>query len=101
VRQLVGRISAARGHLVLVGTPADIADTLQEWFEAGAADGFNILAPTLRDGLTDFIDLVLPELRRRGLFRTEYEGTTLRDHLGLARPAVAARPATAVTEAAA
>lgn len=99
VRQLVGRISAARGHLVLVGTPADIADTLQEWFEAGAADGFNILAPTLRDGLTDFIDLVLPELRRRGLFRTEYEGTTLRDHLGLARPAVAARPTAAVTEA--
>lgn len=86
VRQLVGRISAARGHLVLVGTPTDIADTLQDWFEQGAADGFNILAPTLPAGLADFVELVLPELRRRGLFREDYAGTTLREHLGLARP---------------
>lgn len=86
VRQLVGRMSAARGHLVLVGTPADIADIFEQWLVEGAADGFNILAPTFPEGLDDFIALVLPELRRRGLFRTEYEGATLRDHLGLARP---------------
>ena len=86
VRQLVGRISAARGHLVLIGTPVEIVDELQAWFEDGAADGFNILAPIFPQGLDDVIDLVLPELRRRGLFRTEYTGTTLREHLGLARP---------------
>lgn len=87
VRQLVGRLSAARGHLVLVGTPVEIVDELQAWFEDGAADGFNILAPILPQGLDDFIELVLPELRRRGLFREDYTGATLRDHLGLARPA--------------
>jgi len=87
VRQLVGRLSAARGHLVLVGTPVEIVDELQAWFDDGAADGFNILAPILPQGLDDFIDLVLPELRRRGLFRDDYTGTTLRDHLGLSRPA--------------
>lgn len=86
VRQLVGRLSAARGHLVLVGTPAEVVDELQAWFEDGAADGFNILAPIFPDGFDDIVDLVLPELRRRGLFRSEYEGTTLREHLGLARP---------------
>ena len=86
VRQLVGRISAARGHLVLIGTPVEIVDELQAWFEDGAADGFNILAPIFPQGLDDVIDLVLPELRRRGLFREDYEGTTLREHLGLARP---------------
>ena len=86
IRQLVGRISAARGHWVVVGTPRDVADQMQDWFEAGAADGFNLLSPTFPHGLDDFIELVLPELRRRGLFPTEYEGRTLRDHLGLARP---------------
>ncbi|HZU63481.1 MAG TPA: LLM class flavin-dependent oxidoreductase, partial [Novosphingobium sp.] len=87
VRQLVGRLSAARGHLVLVGTPTDIVDELQAWFEEGAADGFNILAPIFPQGLDDVIEQVLPELRRRGLFRSEYEGTTLRANLGLKRPA--------------
>jgi N-acetyl-S-(2-succino)cysteine monooxygenase len=86
IRQLYQRTAGARGHKQLVGTPTDIADHIQEWFEAGAADGFNIMPPTLPDGLTDFINLVLPELRRRGLFRTAYEGRTLRDNLGLARP---------------
>lgn len=94
VRQLVGRLSAARGHLVLVGTATDIVDELQAWFEDGAADGFNILAPIFPQGLDDIIEHVLPELRRRGLFRTEYEGKTLRENLGLRRPARAgARPA--------
>jgi len=94
VRQLVGRLSAARGHLVLVGTASEIVDELQAWFEDGAADGFNILAPIFPQGLDDIIEHILPELRRRGLFRTEYEGKTLRENLGLKRPErVAARPA--------
>lgn len=87
VRQMVGRLSVARGHLVLVGTPAEIVDELEAWFRDGAADGFNIMAPILPQGFDDVIDLVLPELRRRGLVRTAYEGTTLREHLGLPRPA--------------
>ena len=60
---------------------------METWFRAGAADGFNIMPPVLPTGLDDFVDHVVPELQRRGLFRTEYTGTTLRDHYGLARPA--------------
>ena len=67
-------------------TPEQIADELQRWFENGAADGFNILVPHLPGGLEDFANGVVPELQRRGLFRTEYEGRTLRQNLGLARP---------------
>ncbi|PZU51080.1 MAG: nitrilotriacetate monooxygenase [Sphingomonas sp.] len=85
VRQLVGRITAARGHWVVVGTPTLVVDQIEDWFKSGAADGFNVLPPTLPGGLDDFATLVIPELQRRGLFRTEYEGRTLRDHLGLAR----------------
>lgn len=92
VRQLVARMSAARGHLVLVGTPVEIVDELEAWFESGAADGFNILAPTFPQGLDDVIELVLPELRRRGLFREDYQGTTLREHLGLSRPGAGFHP---------
>jgi alkanesulfonate monooxygenase SsuD/methylene tetrahydromethanopterin reductase-like flavin-dependent oxidoreductase (luciferase family) len=66
-----------------IGTPADIADTMQEWFEASACDGFNITPATLPGGGEDFVTLVVPELQRRGLFRTEYEGRTLRENLGL------------------
>jgi hypothetical protein len=69
-----------------VGTPTEIADTLEERFENYGADGFNIMAPIMPGGLSDFIELVVPELRRRGLFRHEYEGTTLRENLGLKRP---------------
>lgn len=69
-----------------MGTAAQIADPIQSWLEQGAADGFNVLAPWLPGGLEEFIDQVAPELRRRGLFRKEYSGTTLREHLGLARP---------------
>ncbi|RYY81428.1 MAG: LLM class flavin-dependent oxidoreductase, partial [Comamonadaceae bacterium] len=95
IRQLYLRIAGARGHYQVVGTPRSIADLLQQWFEEGGADGFNIMAPWFPGGLTDFIELVLPELRRRGLFRTEYTGRTLREHLGLARPAhPSAAPAT-------
>ncbi|WP_349630229.1 LLM class flavin-dependent oxidoreductase [Acidovorax sp. CCYZU-2555] len=86
IRQLYLKIAGARGHQQVVGTPQSIADQLQQWFEEGGADGFNIMSPWLPGGLDDFIELVLPELRRRGLFRTDYEGRTLREHLGLARP---------------
>jgi FMN-dependent oxidoreductase (nitrilotriacetate monooxygenase family) len=86
VRQLARKLSAG-GHRVLIGTPETIADDFQAWFEAGAADGFNIMFPFAHGDIDDFVDLVVPELQRRGLFRTEYEGTTLRDHLGFQRPA--------------
>jgi FMN-dependent oxidoreductase (nitrilotriacetate monooxygenase family) len=87
IRQLYKRIAAARGHRVVVGTGIDVADALEEWYRGGAADGFNIMPQTLPDGLQDFAALVVPELQRRGLFRAAYEGATLRENLGLARPA--------------
>ncbi|AVB28124.1 LLM class flavin-dependent oxidoreductase [Pseudomonas syringae pv. syringae] len=85
--QLGRRIAGGRGHYSLIGTPEQIADELQRWFEQGAADGFNVLVPHLPGGLQDVAQLLVPELQRRGLFRTEYEGTTLRENLGLQRPA--------------
>jgi FMN-dependent oxidoreductase (nitrilotriacetate monooxygenase family) len=84
LRDLYNLTAAARGHWVTVGTPQKIADTLQEWFEGGAADGFNILPAYFPGGFSDFVDLVIPELQRRGLYRRDYEGATLRDHFGLA-----------------
>lgn len=87
IRQLYMRIAGARGHWTVIGTPAVIADAMEEWFTRGAADGFNVMPPVLPGGLTDFVTLVLPELRRRGLFRTQYEGRTLRENLGLPFPA--------------
>ena len=86
IRQLYQRVAGARGHREIKGTPIQIADQLQEWFEHGAADGFNIMPPYLPGGLDDFVNLVIPELQNRGLFREEYTGQTLRDHLGLQRP---------------
>lgn len=86
IRQLYEWVAGVRGHWQIIGTVEQVADQLQEWFENGAADGFNVLPPTTPEGLDDFVDLVVPELQRRGLFRTEYEGTTLRENLGLARP---------------
>lgn len=85
VRQLAQRVSGY-GGLKMVGTASQIADTMQHWLESDACDGFNVMFPTVPAGLDDFVDLVVPELQRRGLFRRAYEGTTLRDHLGLARP---------------
>jgi FMN-dependent oxidoreductase (nitrilotriacetate monooxygenase family) len=87
IRDLYLRIAGARGHQQVVGTPRSIADQLQQWFEEEGADGFNIMSPWLPGGLTEFADQVVPELQRRGLFRTEYEGRTLRENLGLPRPA--------------
>ena len=86
IRELYLRIAGARGHWTVVGTAEQVADQIQLWFENGAADGFNVMPPWLPGGLDDFIELVVPELRRRGLFRTEYAGTTLCEHFGLARP---------------
>jgi len=86
IKQLYLRIAGARGHWQLVGTPEQIVDQLEERFVNHGADGFNIMAPLVPTGLTDFIELVIPELRRRGLSRSEYEGSTLRENLGLARP---------------
>lgn len=70
----------------MIGTPKTIADTLEQWFVEQAADGFNIMPPFLPEGLDEFVDDVVPLLQQRGLFRHEYSGTTLRDHLGLERP---------------
>lgn len=88
VRNLVRELAGGGGHRVIVGTPEQIADDIAHWFEAGAADGFNLMPDALPDGLEAFVDGVVPLLQRRGLFRREYTGRTLRDHLGLARPAV-------------
>ncbi|MFS2005227.1 LLM class flavin-dependent oxidoreductase [Duganella sp. CT11-25] len=83
IRQLYERIAGGRGHFTVVGTAEAVADQMQTWFEQEAADGFNFMAPSLPGGLDDFLTLVVPELQRRGLFRTAYQGSTLREHLGL------------------
>ncbi|HYC66283.1 MAG TPA: LLM class flavin-dependent oxidoreductase [Reyranellaceae bacterium] len=85
VRQIAGRLGGY-GGLGMVGTPQMIADQMEEWLETGASDGFNVMFPYLPGGLDDFVDKVVPELQRRGLFRREYEGATLRENLGLPRP---------------
>ncbi|AZV41885.1 LLM class flavin-dependent oxidoreductase [Peribacillus asahii] len=86
IREIYERIAGARGHREIVGTPEQIADQLEEWFLNEGADGFNIMPPTFPDGLNDIVELVIPELQRRGLFRTEYESDTLRGNLGLSVP---------------
>lgn len=85
VRQLAQRLGGYGGS-AFVGTPTTIADQMQEWLETEASDGFNVMFPYLPEGLNDFVDRVIPELQRRGIFRTQYEGTTLRENLGLPRP---------------
>jgi alkanesulfonate monooxygenase len=75
-----------RGHLLVVGSAQQVADIIEEWFRDEAADGFNVCPPYMPGGLDLFLELVVPELQRRGLFRTEYEGSTFREHLGLSRP---------------
>ncbi|MFC7540235.1 xenobiotic (desulfurization)monooxygenase subunit A, NtaA/SnaA/SoxA/DszA family protein [Siccirubricoccus deserti] len=81
IRQLYTQLTA--GGFILIGTAADIVDVLQEWFEAGACDGFNVLPTHLPVACEDFVEHITPELQRRGLFRTAYEGRTLRENLGL------------------
>ena len=85
VRQLVGRFGGYAGH-ALVGTAKTIADEMEAWLMEGGCDGFNIMFPYLPAGLDDFVDEVVPELQRRGVYRTQYEGKTLRENLGLPRP---------------
>jgi FMN-dependent oxidoreductase (nitrilotriacetate monooxygenase family) len=85
VRQLA-QIAGSYGGLAMVGKPKTIADQMEQWLYGNACDGFNIMFPSVPGGLDDFVERVVPELQRRGLFRREYEGRTLRDHLGLPRP---------------
>ena len=85
VRQLAQRLGGYGGH-AFVGTPSTIADQMEEWLVGRGSDGFNIMFPFLPAGLDDFVDKVVPELQKRGIFRREYEGTTLRENLGLPRP---------------
>ncbi len=86
VRQLTQRLGGGTGHRLVVGTPEQIADTIEDWFRAGAADGFNLMADVIPQGVEAIVDHVVPILQRRGLFRTEYAGDTLRARLGLQRP---------------
>ncbi|MFC3749574.1 LLM class flavin-dependent oxidoreductase [Paenibacillus sp. GCM10012306] len=86
IRELSQRVIGARGHKTFVGTPAQLADMMEEWFLQGACDGFNLMPPLLPNGLEEFVDKVVPELQKRNLLRTRYTGVTLRDHLGLKRP---------------
>jgi hypothetical protein len=86
LRQLLARLAGARGHYTAAGTPEQIADLMESWFNDGAADGFNVMPPVLPAMLDAFTQEVIPLLQRRGLFRTAYEGETLRAHYGLDRP---------------
>jgi alkanesulfonate monooxygenase SsuD/methylene tetrahydromethanopterin reductase-like flavin-dependent oxidoreductase (luciferase family) len=96
IREVALELVQNRGHLRVVGTAVDVADFMQRWFEGQACDGFNILAPMHPQGLSDFVRGVVPILQERGLFRQDYEATSLRGHLGLDRPEAeasrAARP---------
>ena len=87
LRELLGFLAAGGGHATMIGTPAEIADEIEEWFTSGACDGFNLMCPSFPAGLDDFVELVVPLLQERGLFRRSYPGSTLRETLGLATPA--------------
>ena len=83
LRQLLKRLAGARGHLAIAGTPEQVADTIEDWFRTGAADGFNVMPPVITQQLELFASEVVPILRKRGLFRSDYESSTLRGHFGL------------------
>ena len=83
LRQLLRKLAGARGHFVATGTPEEVADIIEDWFRTGAADGFNVMPPIINRQLSLFAEEVVPILQRRGLFRTDYEGSTLRSHFGL------------------
>ena len=86
LRALLHSLAGARGHFTMAGTPEQVADTIEDWFVSGAADGFNVMPPILPALLDTFVAEVVPVLQRRGLFRTHYVGATLRDHYGLTKP---------------
>lgn len=83
LRELLGYLSAGGGHLTLIGTPEDIVDEMERWFDEGVADGFNLMPPVFPNSLQDFVDDIVPELQKRGLYRTEYEGKTFRENIGI------------------
>jgi N-acetyl-S-(2-succino)cysteine monooxygenase len=86
VRELRDFVGVSMGHKLMCGTPEQIADEMEEWFQEGAADGFNLLPPYFPGAFEGFADEVVPVLRKRGLFRTDYTGQMLREHLGIPRP---------------
>jgi len=86
LRDIRDVMALSRGYLITCGTPAQIADTMEEWFTTGAADGFMLTPPYFPGAFDEFVDLVVPELQRRGRFRRDDHGTMLRDHLGLPIP---------------
>ncbi|MEC3637461.1 LLM class flavin-dependent oxidoreductase [Bacillus halotolerans] len=86
IRELYKYVAGSRGHHIFVGTPEQLADKMQEWVDHKACDGFNIMPPLLPEGIELFVDKVVPILQERGVFRKEYEGTTLREHFGLEKP---------------
>jgi alkanesulfonate monooxygenase SsuD/methylene tetrahydromethanopterin reductase-like flavin-dependent oxidoreductase (luciferase family) len=90
LRALYSMLTGSMDLSDFIGTPQQVADSLERWVDAGAADGFILMAPSLPDGLEDFVDQVVPLLQARGRVRTAYEGRTLREHLGLQRPVHAA-----------
>ena len=83
VRELLGYLSAGGGHLTLIGTAEEIVDEMEKWMNEGVADGFNLMPPVLPNSLDDFVDLIVPEMQKRGIYRQDYEGHTFREHLGL------------------
>ena len=87
IKDLYRRVAGARGHYEVVGSPIEVVDMMERWVAGGACDGFNIMPPVFPSSLHEFVELVIPELQRRGLFRTSYSGTTLRENLDLVRPA--------------
>lgn len=94
IRDLYRRVAGARGHMEVIGSPTEVADMMEEWVTGEGCDGFNVMPPVFPGDLTDFVELVVPELQRRGIYRTRYEGTTLRDNLGLTRPSWPTRKVT-------
>ena len=91
LRELCQRFAASRGHYSIIGTPEDVANEMKRWLENGACDGFNFVPSVYPSGLEDFVTMVIPELQKRGIFRREYEGQTLRDNLGLRRCRISLR----------
>lgn len=87
IKDLYRRVAGARGHYEVIGSPIEVVNMMERWVADGACDGFNIMPPVFPSSLHEFVELVIPELQRRGLFRTSYSGTTLRENLGLVRPA--------------
>jgi len=96
LRQLIRERTKSQSHQMLRGTASSVADRMREWYDSDAADGFTIIPPYMPDGLDRVCDLLVPELQERGIYRTEYRGQTLRDTLGLERPAPTHRPGTAL-----